>query len=206
MTERASVAARVAGIVVALGYLLGIVDGPVLGAVGGLALITLGRGLLTPRSTYLLGIGAFAVLAGASGVIALRWATLDLADLRGLHGVLGPSLAVQPPLMAAACAAAALCGLVATALWLAEPGPTGRGVVWGGEAAAAGLFMGTLSVGRDVTGVIDLAWWAVALVVTAAAAVAGARFLPARVRLMFLLLGASGLLVLAAAVTVGASA
>lgn len=207
MTERASTAARVAGTVVALGYLVGAVDGPVLGAVGGLALITLGRGLVAPGASYLFGIGAFAVLAGASGVIALRWATLDLADLRGLHAVLGPSLLVEPAALAAACGAAALGGLGATAVWLSYPGPEGRVVLWAAEAAAAGLFLATLWVGRDIGDIVDVSWWAGGLVVTVVVAVAGTRVLGSgRVHVRGWLVAIAAALVLGAAIIVGVAA
>lgn len=202
MTGRASVAARVAGVVVALGYLLGVVDGPVLGAVGGLALVTLGRGLTAPRAFFLLVVGGFAVLAGSSGVVALRWATLDLADLRGLHGVLGPSLVVGPPLLAGACAAGALGGLGAAAVWLSHSGPDdGGALLWGAEVVAAGLLLGTLALGPDIAGFGDLLWWSLPLVVTAAAALALRATRGLRTKVV--LLGAASVLVVGGALVVG---
>lgn len=205
MTDRASVAARVAGIVVALGYLLGVVDGPVLGAVGGLALTTFGRGLVAPARAYLLGVAAFAVLAAASGVVALRWATLGLADVRGIHAVLGPSFLVEPVAAAVACGAAIVAGLLGVAIWLGGPAGVARGnVVWAAEAFVAGLFLTTLAVGRDVAGAIDLAWWFGGVLVALAAAVGGSRLLAASgSRLPVGLLGFATLLVVAGAAVVG---
>ncbi|MDQ3952424.1 MAG: hypothetical protein M3279_05600, partial [Actinomycetota bacterium] len=86
--------ARVAGAVVALGYLLGLVQGPLLAVAGGLALVTLGRSAGARGSDDLVFGGALAVLVGALQVGGLRWETLDLAELRGAQAVLGPALLV----------------------------------------------------------------------------------------------------------------
>lgn len=207
MTERASVAARVAGVVVALGYLLGAVDGPVLGPIGGIGLITMGRALVTPPGSWLLGVGSFGVVAAASGVAALRWGTLGLADLRGAQGVLGPAVLVEPVGLAAACIAAAGGGLLALGLWAVEPGPGGgRTLVWGGELLATGLLLTGLFVGPEVGGFLDLTWWAGGLGLCCAAGVAGSRLLAgARVRLRAGLLAGAAALTLGAAAVVGVS-
>ncbi|MDQ3983467.1 MAG: hypothetical protein M3271_12375, partial [Actinomycetota bacterium] len=81
--------ARVAGTVVALGYLLGFVRGPVVAVLGGLALVTLGRCAYSSPPDDLAFGGALAALAVALGVGALRWGALDLGDLRGAQSVLG---------------------------------------------------------------------------------------------------------------------
>ncbi len=122
---------RAAGIVIALGYLLGVVAGPVVAVVGGLALITYGRSLLLMRIPAAIAGGAIAVIAGSLGVGALRWEALELAELRGAQAVLGPTLLVGPTQTAVAVAIAAAAALVALAVWLSAPWPTARaGYVW----------------------------------------------------------------------------
>ncbi|MGH2693430.1 MAG: hypothetical protein ACRDJJ_01315, partial [Actinomycetota bacterium] len=60
-----SAATRAAGLVIALGYLLGLVPGPLVAVVGGLALVTFGRGLLCRRGDEAVAGAALAVVAGA---------------------------------------------------------------------------------------------------------------------------------------------
>lgn len=121
-----SAAARVGGAVIALGYLLGLVPGPVVAVVGGMALITYGRNLLLERSASLLSGAALAVLGGALGIAALRWGALDLGDIRGVQSVLGPTVLVGPALAAAAAIVATAGGCVALAVWSARPWPRTR--------------------------------------------------------------------------------
>ena len=108
---------RAAGIVFALGYLLGIVPGPIVAALGGLALITFGRSLLLDRSGATLAALALAVVGGALGVGALRWSTLDLIELRGVQAVLGPTLWVGPDRVALAAGIASGAALLALGVW-----------------------------------------------------------------------------------------
>jgi hypothetical protein len=108
--------------VFSLGYLVGLVPGPVIAVVGGLALITFGRALLLDGRGGRVAVLAFAVLAAALGVGALRWATLDLAELRGVQAVLGPTLTVGPERVALAASIAAGAALLALGSWSA-PGP-----------------------------------------------------------------------------------
>lgn len=182
---------RAAGIVIALGYLLGFLSGQIVAVVGGLALITYGRSLLLTRVSTGISGAAVAVIAGALGVGALRWETLELAELRGVQAVLGPTLLVGPAQTAAAAAVAAVAALVALAVWLSAPWPTTRtGFVWSGlEVVVAALAIVTVffdpahSVLRDAGAgsvTMQLLWWAVAVVVTAAAAGAAGRLLARR--------------------------
>ncbi len=188
----ASAGARVAGCVVALGYLLGLVRGPIVAAVGGLALITLGRALLLERQQALLGALSLAVIAGGLGISALRWATLDLGELRGAQGVLGPTVLVDPPAAAAAAWIALGASLLALSLWhLSSSAPLGGMTSWPGivEAslvafAIASAFWGpALVIGGDV-GVnrvlLDALTWAGVLAITTTAPVVLARRLEPR--------------------------
>ena len=113
-----SAGARAAGLVITLGYLLGLVTGPVVAVVGGLALVTLGRSAAGSAPGDLALSGSLAVLAGALGVGALRWGALDLGEVRGIQAVLGPTVLVGPGPAAAACAAAAIAAIVALGCWL----------------------------------------------------------------------------------------
>ena len=120
-----AVAARVGGTVLALGFLVGLVGGPLVAPLGGLALVTLGRALRIERGGQILAALGFAAIAGAVGVSALRWGTLDLAELRAVQAVLGPTLAVGPEQVAGAAIAAAVAAWVALVLWVGAPPPRG---------------------------------------------------------------------------------
>lgn len=179
---------RAAGIVIALGYLLGVVAGPVVAVVGGLALITYGRSLLLMRIPAAIAGGAIAVIAGALGVGALRWEALELAELRGVQAVLGPTLLVGPTQSAVAVGVAAGAALVALAVWLSAPWPRARsGYLWSAlEAVLVALAIVSVffdpsrsGFGGSAVGSLpaQLLRWAVAVVVTAGAAGAAAWFL-----------------------------
>ena len=179
---------RAAGVVITLGYLLGIVAGPVVAVVGGLALITYGRSLLLTRIPASIAGAAVAVLAGALGVGALRWEALELAELRGVQAVLGPTLLVGPTQSAVATSIAAGAALLALAVWLSSPWPTGRfGLVWGAlEAIAAALAITTVFFDPAESGlggggagsfIAQLMRWAAVVVVAASAASGLAWFL-----------------------------
>ena len=134
-----STAARVAGSIIAFAYLMGLVPGPLVSVVGGLALVTLGRALLLPRVEGNRSALALAVLAGSLGVAALRWGTLDLTELRGVQSVLGPTVLVGPIAAAVACAVALAGGVLAMGAWVFAPKPVGRiGYVWSGIEAVLG--------------------------------------------------------------------
>ena len=176
---------RAAGAVIALGYLLGFVEGPVVAVVGGLALITYGRGLLLERLPTAISGAAVAIIGGALGVGALRWEALDLGELRGVQAVLGPTLLVGPTQVAIAAGIAAGAAFLALVVWLCAPWPTTRaGYLWTGvEAGLAALAVVTVffdpaesGLGGSGAGSVtaQLLRWAatVALVASAAGALA----------------------------------
>jgi hypothetical protein len=103
---------------VALGYLTGLVNGPLVAAVGGLALITFGRSLRMDSYGRALAAAGFAVVAGALGIAAIRWGTLELAELRSVQAVLGPTILVGPEAAAIAAILASAAASVALALWV----------------------------------------------------------------------------------------
>lgn len=162
MSPAASIAARVAGAVTAFGFALGVVDGPVVGVVGALALIAFGRSLAAPAGTELLGPLAFAVVAGASGIVALRWSSLELAEIRAIQAVLGPTVAVAPDQAAIAAGVALGAAIIAAGIWLADDlADSGLGVVWRWlEVVAVGLVLATLFAGPEAAGVPEFALWA----------------------------------------------
>lgn len=121
-----SVGARVAGGLIAAGYLMGLLPGPVVAVVGGLALITFGRALLVGRLEGSQAGAALAIAAGALGVGALRWGTLDLVELRSIQSVLGPTVLVGPDVAAAAAIVAMAGAALAVAVWLVVPQPPRR--------------------------------------------------------------------------------
>jgi hypothetical protein len=121
-----SVGARVAGGVITAGYLVGLLPGPVVAVVGGLALITFGRALLVGRLEGGQVGAALAIAAGALGVGALRWGTLDLGELRAIQSVLGPTVLVGPDAAAAATTIAMIGAALAVAVWLLVPQPPRR--------------------------------------------------------------------------------
>lgn len=176
-----SVAARAGGAVISLGYLLGLVQGPIVGVVGGLALMTFGRNLLLDRHGAAVSGAALAVIAAAFGIAALRWGALDLAQLRGVQSVLGPTVAVGPVGAAVATSIAASAALVGLAVWTSRPWPTSPVLFgwWGVESAIGSLALITLFFepagllldgGR---GFLVLSWVAGAAVVTAAVGAGG---------------------------------
>jgi hypothetical protein len=196
--EPVAVGLRAAGIVIALAYLSGLVPGPLLAAVGGLALVTYGHALLLERSPSLLTGTAFAVIVIALAAGALRWSTLDLAELRGVQAVLGPTVLVEktgsdlPLLGPIAAWVAASAGVIAMAVWLRFP----RGeawfslVPWAGEMIVAGLALATvfwgpaavaLGSGDTATIASELGRWALVTLIVALPA-AALSFLLARLK------------------------
>lgn len=183
-----SAAARVAGAVIAMAYLLGLVPGPLVTVVGGLALITFGRALLLPLLPSARAVLSLAVIAGAVGIGALRWGTLDLAELRGVQAVLGPTVTVGPPAAAIACGIALGAAVVVLAVWFLEPAPGDRtDHVWGGfEVALVALALATIFIdpARSVLhgaglaiALLEIVRWAGVTAVTAAVALGIARLL-----------------------------
>jgi hypothetical protein len=205
---------RVAGSVLAFAYLLGLVPGPLVSVVGGLALVTLGRALLLPDINARRSVLSLAVLAGALGVGALRWGTLDLPELRGVQAVLGPSILIGPEAAAVACGLALAGGLLGLGAWLLEPRPVTRpDYVWAGlEVALGSLALVTVFVdpARSVLqgaglglAVLEIARWLGAVAV-AVAIVFASSILQARLsdRWRWVVLGLAGVAVAAAAGTV----
>jgi hypothetical protein len=133
--------ARCAGGVVALGYLLGFVAGPIVPVIGGLALMTFGHGLVLDRASRLFGAVGLAIVAGAVGIGALRWGAMGLGAIRGAQQVLGPTVLVGPTEAATASWIAATAAVVGLAVWIASARPSGRGALigWGLEAAIGSL-------------------------------------------------------------------
>ena len=172
MNEAASTAARVAGAVIALAYLTGTLDGPLIGAVGGLVLVTFGRALIAESPNEVLGPAAFAVVAGSCGVVALRWGTLDLAELRGIQGVLGPTIAVEPAGAASAAIAGLVAGVVGVGVWLTDPprGSARAGSWWWVEVLSASFLLVALFAGPQPSG-WSVALWVGAIALVGAAAV-----------------------------------
>jgi hypothetical protein len=128
-----SAAARAGGLVLALGYLTGLVSGPLVAAVGGLALNTFGRSFRMDRKGQALAAAGLAVIAGALGIAALRWGTLELAELRSVQAVLGPTVLVGPEPAAIAAIIATVAASLALCLWVAALPVQGfLGWVWTG--------------------------------------------------------------------------
>ena len=207
MSLAAALATRVSGVVAALGYLAGIVEGPVVAVIGALALITFGRALTTRAEGVPLLGGAFAVLAGASGVVALRWGTLELSELRGIQGVLGPTFLVEPLELGIATSAAVVGGIGALGVWLAEPtsgGDKGRMWHWA-EPATIALSLTALFAGPQVTGIREALVWVVGVVAIAGMGEALGRLLMSRaLPVRAAVLGGAGALTLLGAGLVGA--
>lgn len=207
MTSSASVAARVAGAIGAIGYLTGIVDGPVIGALAGLSLVALGRSLVIARGHELLGPICFGILAGAAGSVALRWGTLDLPEIQGAQGVLGPTIVVEPVAVAVANGAALVAATVVLGLWLMARAerPTGSAKWWWVEGGAGALLIATLFVGPAPSDVIQAGIWLGATGGIAAAAVVVGR-LSFSTRSRWLAVGLCGVVVTASAVITGSLA
>jgi hypothetical protein len=140
-----STGARVAGVVVCLGYLLGLVPGPLVAVLGGLALLTLGRAVGHESGVAFQSIGGFAVVGLALVVGALRWGTLSLDEIRGAQAVLGPTLSVGPQEAAIGAGLAVGGAVLGLSLWLGTH--RGRGwralVVTGLEGLVVGLALAT---------------------------------------------------------------
>lgn len=206
MSPAASIAARVAGAVTAFGFALGLVDGPVIGVVGAFALIAFGRSLAAPAGTELLGPLAFAVVAGASGTVALRWSSLDLPDIRAIQAVLGPTVAVEPQSAAIAAGVALGAAVIAAGIWLADDlSGAGLGPAWRWiEVVAVCLVLASLFAGPEAAGIAEVGlWMGATAVLTAAVAVVRHLSRPTSARTRLIVVAVAGAAVAAAAGTVG---
>lgn len=207
MSSGASVAARVAGVIGALGYLFGVVEGPILGVLAGLALVTFGRALVSPQGAELVGPAAFGVMAGAVGAVALRWGTLDLADIRGAQGVIGPTLAVEPLPVALLAGAALAASTVALGLWLTgaaeitTPGPRW----WWVETATVALFLASLFCGPPSTDPVQTLLWLASAAAIGGAAIGLRRLFFGRTAVLQLLVAGGCAAVVSAAAAVAGS-
>lgn len=182
-----SVATRVAGVLVALGYLSGVVPGPLVAVVGGMALMTYGRNLLLERRPAIVSGAALAVVGGALGIAALRWGALELGDIRGVQSVLGPTVLVGPTQAAVATGIATGGACVALAVWSSRPWPRTRlQAIWCalelivGAFAIATVFLdpaeSALGSGGAAEVAAQVARW-VGVIVVVGAVVAGAAWL-----------------------------
>lgn len=172
--------ARCAGGVMALGYLLGFVSGPLVPVIGGLALMTFGHGLVLDRASRTFAAAGLAIVAAAVGIGALRWGAMGLEAIRGAQQVLGPTVMVGPAEAAAASWIAAGAAVIGLAVWIAPSFPEGWGerAVWASEAAIGGLalvwiFWGSAHDDSSGAGTspVELAEWGAAVVAASAVAV-----------------------------------
>ena len=144
---------RVAGAVLVLGYVSGLVPGAVVSLAGGLALMTFGRALLLDRRGTSVAGAALAIAAGALGVAGLRWGTLSLEELVGAQSVLGPTILVEPEEIAIAAGAALVAALVAVAVWSTEPVATEKtSIVWSRVEAILAVAAAVLVFAAPATG------------------------------------------------------
>jgi hypothetical protein len=202
--------ARAGGLVLALGYLTGLVGGPLAAAVAGLALITFGRCLRMDRIDQALAAAGLAVVAGALGIVAFRWGSMELAELRSVQAVLGPTLLVGPETTAVVVVVAAVAATLALALWVAALPVRGFGAwAWTGlETLAMALALVTVFWGPKVllgldgvpdSEVVDsVAGWAAASAAAITLGIGGgllARLVAARVRVAVMAVAALALLV-----------
>lgn len=196
-----------AGAIGAIGYLTGLVDGPVVGALAGLSLVALGRSLVVDRGYELLGPICFGILAGAAGSVALRWGTLDLPEIQGAQGVLGPTIVVEPVAVAVANGAALVAATVVMGLWLMErtERPSAVPRWWLVEGAAGALLIATLFVGPAPSDVIHAGIWLGATGLIAAAAVVVGR-LATSTRVRWIGVAVCGAVVTASAAITGSLA
>jgi hypothetical protein len=214
-TAAMSAGARAAGLVLALGYLTGFVAGPLVAAVGGLALMTFGRCLSLDHGAQVLSASGLAVIAGAVGVTGLRWGTLDLSGLRSVQAVLGPTLLVGPTAGTIAAIGASIAAIAALALWLgARPAHGAAQWAWATlEALAMALCVVTAFWGPKVLAgaevelsetMRDAGMWVGAIALCLGVGVGGALALRAVTGgLKAALMTGSGLTVVAAAAVAG---
>jgi hypothetical protein len=173
--------ARCAGGVIALGYLLGFVSGPLVPVIGGLALMTFGHGLVLDRASRTFAAAGLAIVAAAVGIGALRWGAMGLEAIRGAQQVLGPTVMVGPSQAAVASWIAAGAAVVGLGVWIAPSFPErwGERAAWAGEAAIGALALVWIfwgSVHDDSSGAgtspVEVVQWAGAVATACAAAVA----------------------------------
>jgi hypothetical protein len=174
-----SAATRAAGTILAAGYVTDLVPGPVIALIGALALVTFGRSLVAPPAESALDAAALAVVAASLLAGALRWGTLDLAEIRGAQTVLGPTVLLGPAGAAVAVWMAAGVGVVALAEWEAFPGRQHRLDLfwWVTETLLGALALVSIFWGPEIAGAAEgsslgtsLGTWFAATVVVSGAA------------------------------------
>ncbi len=116
-------ALRVAGFVIAAGFLSGVVPGTIVVAALALGLLTVGRGAAPEAVHQTLGAAAIGVVLLAVTVGALRWGSVSLDAMRGAQAVLGPTLLIEPQEAAVGGSLAAGGGVLALSLWLSALRP-----------------------------------------------------------------------------------
>lgn len=202
-----AIGTRATGAVIALGYLLGVVPGPLVPVIGGLALITFGHGLLLDRASRTFSAAGLAIVAGAVGIGALRWGAMGLDAIRGAQQVFGPTVLVGPATAATASWIAAGAAVLGLGAWMSSSDPRAlpARIGWVGEAAIGSLalvwvFWGGAYASGDGGSVGSVARWAAAVAV-ATSAVLGAAFVTVRLgpRWRWAVAGAAGVGVVAAA-------
>ena len=193
----------------AVGYLAGLVDGPVLGILGGVALLSFGRSLASAGRGELIAPASFGVVAGAAGVVALRWGTLELDGIGGIQAVLGPIVSVDPAPVAAMASASLVAALVATGVGMTDP-PAGIATPrwwWWAEIGTMSGVLALLFVSSPSAGPGGVALWGVATAALVALAAMTSRATSQRsVLARLLIIGICGLVVAVAALVTGASA
>lgn len=201
--------ARCAGATIALGYLFGIVPGPLVPMIGGLALMTYGHGLLLDRASRTFGAAGLAIVAGGVGVGALRWGSFGLGAIRGAQQVLGPTVLVGPALASTASWIAAGSAMLGLAVWIAPSRPEGlvHRAAWVAEAAVGALALAWIFWGEAHGGggtlPVGLEWLLVTAIASGAAvglALLVRRLGPTR---RWIVAGVAGAGVVAAAILIG---
>ena len=144
-------AARVAGAVIALGYLSGVVPGTLVAAALALGALTFGRSITAPERG-LTAIAAFGIIVIATTVGALRWGNASLDAIRGAQAVLGPTVLIDPQEAAVGAGLAAGAGVVALSVWLSVLRPKGlwSWVITSLEGAVVALCLATAFWGPAV--------------------------------------------------------
>ena len=163
-------ATRVAGAVVAVGFLSGVVPGTLVAAALALGALTFGRSL-EGRTRAMLGVASFGVVMVVTSVGALRWGSASLDAIRGAQAVLGPTVLIGPQEAAIGAGLAAGAGLVALSVWLSAVPPVGiwSWILRGAEGAVVALCLATAFWGPAVIApgagnwsdlALDLGGWA----------------------------------------------
>jgi hypothetical protein len=141
-----ALALQVTGAAIALAYLGGLVEGPIVAPAAGLALITLGMSLGGSPRRLSISVIALALVVGAWGVAGLRWTSLQLPDIRGAQAVIAPTLSAGS-------------GRALVGVWLAAIGAAVACGVWAGAwSSLRGLGARTLVALPAALGIVTAFW------------------------------------------------